>query len=49
MEENKFENKIATDTFEQLCYQRAILLEQEGTIRKNLKLIDEEIKKRLRS
>lgn len=49
MEENKYENIIAKYSCEQLCYERTILLEQYSTTKKQLALLDEEMKKRLRN
>lgn len=47
MEENKYENIIHEYTNEQLVYERAILLKQFNTIKKQLALLDEEYKRRL--
>jgi hypothetical protein len=46
-EENKYENVISKYTFEQLCYERCILLKQQKTTHKQLDLIDAEIKRRM--
>lgn len=47
MEDNKYENIIARYTEQQLVYERAILLKQFNTIKKQLALLDEEFKRRL--
>ena len=49
MEENKYENVIAKYTFEQLCYERPILLTQYFNVKKQLDLLDKELEKRLRN
>lgn len=47
MEENKYENIIAKYTPEQLIYERVIKLREQEVIRAQLKILDEEYKKRL--
>lgn len=47
LEEKKYENIIAKYTDKQLVYERAILLKQYNTIKKQLALLDEEYKRRL--
>ena len=47
MEDNKYENIIYEYTYQQLVYERAILLKQFNTIKKQLALLDEEYKRRL--
>ena len=47
-EETKYENIIAKYTDTQLLYERQIKLEQYKVIKKELSLIDDEAKKRLR-
>lgn len=47
MEDNKYENIIARYTEQQLVYERAILLKQFNTIKKQLALLDEEYRRRL--
>lgn len=47
VEDNKYENIIARYTEQQLVYERAILLKQFNTIKKQLALLDEEFKRRL--
>ena len=47
MEDNKYENIITKYTFEQLCYERTILLKQLKTTQKQLSLLDDEMKRRL--
>lgn len=47
MEDNKYENIIAKYSYEQLCYERVILLKQLKTIQKQLSMIDDEAKRRL--
>ena len=47
MEENKYENIIHEYDEKQLVYERAILLKQFNTIKKQLALLDEEYKRRL--
>ena len=47
MEENKYENIIHEYDAAQLVYERAILLKQFNTIKKQLALLDEEFKRRL--
>ena len=42
-----YEEKLKQYTDEQLIYERAILLKQYSTIKKQLKLYDEECKRRL--
>lgn len=43
----EYEEKLKQCTDEQLIYERAILLKQYSTIKKQLALYDEECKKRL--
>lgn len=43
----EYEEKLRSSTDEQLIYERAILLKQYSTIKKQLALYDEECKKRL--
>ena len=43
----EYEEKLQRMTFEQLIYERAILLKQQITISKQLKAFDEECKRRL--
>lgn len=47
LEENKYENIIAKFNDNQLVCERAILLKQFNTIKKQLALLDEECKRRL--
>lgn len=47
MEDNKYENIISKYTDTQLIYERAIKLKEQDAIRAQLKIIDEECKKRL--
>lgn len=47
LEENKYQNIIAKYTDKQLVYERAILLKQYNTNKKQLALLDEECKRRL--
>ena len=47
MEENRYENIIAKYTSEQLIYERAIKLKEQDTLRAQLKMLDEEFKRRL--
>lgn len=47
MDENKYENIIHEYDEKQLVYERAILLKQFNTIKKQLALLDEEFKRRL--
>ena len=48
MDENKYENIIAKYTEEQLVFERVILLNQYSTIKKQLALLDDEYKRRLK-
>lgn len=47
MEESKYENIIAKYTDTQLIYERAIKLKEQDTLRAQLKMLDEEFKRRL--
>lgn len=47
IEKNKYENIIKELTDKQLICERAILLKQFNTIKKQLALLDEECKRRL--
>lgn len=47
MKKAKYENIIKELTSKQLIYERAILLKQFNTIKKQLGLLDEECKRRL--
>lgn len=47
MDENKYENIIHEYNEVQLVYERAILLKQFNTVKKQLTLLDEEFKRRL--
>lgn len=47
MEEQKYENIVAKYSFEQLAYERVILLKKYNTIRKQLSIVDDEMKNRL--
>lgn len=47
LDDNKYENIIAKYTDTQLVYERAILLKQYSTNKKQLALLDEECKRRL--
>lgn len=47
MGDNKYENIIHEYDEKQLVYERAILLKQFNTIKKQLALLDEEFKRRL--
>ena len=49
MEETKYSEIIKGYTFEQLVYERAILLKQYANIKKQLAQYDEECKRRLNS
>lgn len=46
-EDRKYENIITGYTFEQLGYERVILLKQYSTIKKQLAILDDELKRRL--
>ena len=47
MEDNKYENIIHEYDQVQLVYERAILIKQFNTVKKQLALLDEEFKRRL--
>ena len=47
MEENKYESIIAKYSFEQIGFERIILLKQLKNIQKQLSIIDDELKRRL--
>lgn len=47
MEENKYENIISKYTDKQLICERAILLKKQDTLRAQLKMLDDECKRRL--
>lgn len=47
MEDNKYENILAKYTDQQLVYERVILLKQYNTTRKQLAMLDNEMKRRL--
>lgn len=47
IEDNKYENIISKYTDKQLVYERAILIKQFNTIKKQLGMLDEECKRRL--
>lgn len=48
MEENKYEERIARYTYEQLVYEQAILNEEETILYNKKKALKDEFKKRLR-